>query len=960
MPNSARIPAGGRERVMTSPSKVEQLETRKLLADVPEGFTDAQVASSLFSPTAMAVAPDGRIFFTTQNGQVRVIKDGQHLTDPFSTVNANAEAERGLLGITFDPDFASNHFVYVYYTSNEPALHNRVSRFTAAGDVATGGETVILDLPDVGGAIYHMGGALHFGPDGKLYVAVGDHQDFSAPQFLGSVRGKMLRINSDGSIPSDNPFYNQTSGINRAIWARGLRNPFTFAFQPGSGRMFINDVGQELYEEINNGTPAGNYGWPASEGPNNTGGFDAPFYWYDHSQGCSIAGAAFYNPTNEQFPPSYVGKFLFGDYCGGYIKTIDPTDASSVATFATGIEGIVDIDVASDGSLYYLARGADLNAGNVGRITFGQSGAPVITTHPQDQTASVGESVSFGVVASGNQPLSYQWQRDGADIPGATESTYTIDSVAQGDDGARFRVVVTNPVNAATSDEATLTVTANQAPVATITAPAAGTTFRAGDTINYSGTGVDPEDGDLPGSAFTWQVDYYTNNLVRPFIPATSGQTSGSFVVPTTGVYKRPDVFYRIILTVRDSGGRTHTTSRDITPITSTVTLATNVAGLTLTLDGQVVEAPHTFGSVVNFQREIGAPSPQLSGSVNYEFVGWSDGGAIVHTIHTPDDDTTYTATFRPLTQAFVSDLPFASATNGHGPVERDMSNGEQQPGDGRPITLNGVVYPRGLGTHADSEVVIDLGGSYATFVSDVGVDDEVGGSSGSVRFLVYLDGATTPAYDSGPMNGNSQTQQAAVDVSGATTLRLVVTDGGDGNAYDHADWAAARLLAPAVSVLESRFRFETAPHALTFRFDRDVSASLTIDDLIVRNTTSGAEVPRSAMSLAYDTATNTATITFPGLTGGLLPDARFRATILAAGVFADGGGTLGGDHVFDFFFLRGDANHDARVNLLDFNRLTSNFGQSERDFTQGDFDYDGVVNLRDFNLLAARFGSSV
>src|SRR5688572_23590314 len=131
---------------------IEQLERRLLLADVPDGFVDAQVASNLFSPTAMALAPDGRIFFTTQNGQVRVVKNGQLLPDPFATVSANSEGERGLLGITFDPDFSSNRFVYVYYTASSPSLHNRVSRFTASGDVASGGETVILDLPDIGDA----------------------------------------------------------------------------------------------------------------------------------------------------------------------------------------------------------------------------------------------------------------------------------------------------------------------------------------------------------------------------------------------------------------------------------------------------------------------------------------------------------------------------------------------------------------------------------------------------------------------------------------------------------------------------------------------------------------------------------------------------------------------------------------------------------------------------------------
>src|SRR5688500_18247691 len=720
---------------------VEPLEPRALLADVPAGFTDTQIAANLNSPTAMAVAPDGRVFFTQQNGQIRVVKNGQLLSTPFATVTANADAERGLLGITFDPNFASNRYVYVYYTANSPNVHNRVSRFTASstGDVASGGETVLLDLPDIDGAIYHMGGALNFGPDGKLYCAVGDHQDGASAQSLTSSFGKMLRISPDGSIPTDNPFYAQTSGINRSIWARGLRNPYTFAFQPGTGRMFINDVGQETWEEINNGVAGANYGWPHSEGPNNVGGFNAPFYYYDHSQGCSITGGAFYNPQNNQFPSSFTGKYLFGDYCDGYIRTINPTNASSVTGFASGISGLVDIDVAPDGSVWYLARGFQLNTGNVGRITYATSGAPQVTTHPQNQSAAIGDPVTFSVVASGNQPLGYQWQRNGANIPGANAASYTINSVVSGDNGARFRVVVSNSAGSVTSNEAVLTITNNQAPTATITSPAAGTTFRAGDTINYSGTGTDPEDGTLGGARFTWQVDYYTNGLARPFVAATTGSTSGSFVVPTTGVYKRPDVFYRIILTVRDSGGRTHTVTRDVQPVTATVTLATNVPGLQLALEGQPMAAPFSFGSVVNFQREIGAPTPQTVNGTSYEFVGWSDGGAVTHTINTPATDTTYTATFRPLSFVYVSDLPWVSATNGFGPVERNLSNGEDGAGDGGPITLNGVAYAKGLGTHAQSDVRLDLGGNYSRFLVDMGVDDEVG-DFGSVGFRIFVD----------------------------------------------------------------------------------------------------------------------------------------------------------------------------------------------------------------------------
>src|SRR5687768_2994856 len=265
-----------------------------LLAVVPSNFSDVQVVAGLANPTLMAIAPDGRIFVSEQAGRVRVIKNGVLLGTPFVTLSVNASGERGALGIAFDPAFASNQFVYVYYTSSS-GPHNRVSRFTASGDVATGGETVLLDLPNLV-ATNHNGGALHFGLDGKLYIAVGENAVGSNAQSLNTTLGKILRINKEfsgtpgvPSIPSDNPFFNSTTGNNRAIWARGLRNPFTFGIQPGTGRIHVNDVGQNTWEEVNLGAAGRNYGWPACEGPHNnaqgtcdnpSAGFTAPIFAY--------------------------------------------------------------------------------------------------------------------------------------------------------------------------------------------------------------------------------------------------------------------------------------------------------------------------------------------------------------------------------------------------------------------------------------------------------------------------------------------------------------------------------------------------------------------------------------------------------------------------------------------------------------------------------------------------------
>ena len=266
-------------------------------ATLPAGFSETLVASGITSPTAMAFAPDGRIFVCQQNGQLRVIKNGALLPTPFVTVSVDPVGERGLLGVAFDPNFGTNGFVYVYYTVSTAPRHNRVSRFTAKGDTAVpGSEALILRLNDLSSATNHNGGALHFGPDGKLYVAVGENANGAHAQTLSNLLGKILRINPDGTIPTDNPFYTTATGENRAIWSLGLRNPYTFAFQPGTGRLFINDVGQSTWEEINDGVPGSNYGWPTTEGPTNDPRFRAPIFAYGRSPsttgGCAITGGA--------------------------------------------------------------------------------------------------------------------------------------------------------------------------------------------------------------------------------------------------------------------------------------------------------------------------------------------------------------------------------------------------------------------------------------------------------------------------------------------------------------------------------------------------------------------------------------------------------------------------------------------------------------------------------------------
>ena len=398
------------------------LSTALRASTVPAGFTDTPVTSALSAPTAMALASDGRFFVAEQSGALRVVKNGALLSAPFAVLAVDDDGERGLLGVALDPDFANNQFVYVYSTTASGTKRNLVTRFHAQGDLAEpGSETVIFELDPLSGATNHNGGAIHFGPDGKLYVGVGENASGANAQSLNTVLGKILRLNANGSIPADNPFGNTAVGKNRAIWALGLRNPFTFTFA-ANGRLFINDVGQSTWEEIDDGIAGANYGWPNTEGPTNDPAFRAPLFAYTHDDGaCAIAGGAVYDPATPTFPQSYRGKYYFADLCAGWIRRFDPA-SKSVAGFASGIDSPVDLLVSPQGDLYYLAHGN----GVLGRI----AAAPVTPPATANGLGLLG-SYYDGTALSGpartrlDRDVAFDWNT-GNPLPGLDGETFSV------------------------------------------------------------------------------------------------------------------------------------------------------------------------------------------------------------------------------------------------------------------------------------------------------------------------------------------------------------------------------------------------------------------------------------------------------------------------------------------------------------------------------------------------------
>jgi glucose/arabinose dehydrogenase len=348
--------------------------------NLPTGFTQSQVVGGLTDPMDMKFAPDGRLFVAEQAGKLRVLgSDGNLATFLDISTKVDSAAERGLMGVAFDPNYSTNRFIYLYYTKKATSttpVHNRIARFTAnssGNGVVAGSERLIFRLNNQS-TNYHQGGAIDFGSDGKLYASTGDNGSPSKSQKLTNLFGKMVRINKDGTIPSSNPFYSTATGNNRAIWARGLRNPFKLDVSRTTGVMFINDVGGNndatAREEINKGEAGANYGWPVHEGVANDRPYVDPIFDYGHGStdttGCAITGGTFYDPTTVQFPDSYRGDYFFADLCNGWIRSYDPAN-DTASGFATGLSSVVDLEVSNDGGLYLLSRGTP---STVDKITY--------------------------------------------------------------------------------------------------------------------------------------------------------------------------------------------------------------------------------------------------------------------------------------------------------------------------------------------------------------------------------------------------------------------------------------------------------------------------------------------------------------------------------------------------------------------------------------------------------------
>lgn len=352
-------------------------------------FQVETVAEDLEVPWAIAFSPDGRIFVTERVGRLRVIEDGVLNPEPVKIFDVGF-GEGGLLGIALDPNFEENHYLYLYYTYNNfLSTFNKVARFTES-DNKLSEEKILLDK--IPGASYHDGGRIKFGPDGKLYITTGEAGIVANAQDLNSLGGKILRINSNGSIPNDNPFPNSP------VYSLGHRNPQGLDWDPVTRKLVASEHGQSAHDEVNVIEPGKNYGWPEVIGDETDPKYQSPLL-HTGTETWAPSGAVFYNSKNI---PEWENKYFIATLRGNHLRMLDlelegNQVLSSKALFAGEFGRLRDASIGPDGNLYLLTSNRDGRgspAPNDDRIL---RVMPLLTQTPEDLLSPL-KQFSLGIL----------------------------------------------------------------------------------------------------------------------------------------------------------------------------------------------------------------------------------------------------------------------------------------------------------------------------------------------------------------------------------------------------------------------------------------------------------------------------------------------------------------------------------------------------------------------------------
>jgi len=569
---------------------------------LPAEFERTVLVEDLNEPLDFVFLPDGGILIAEKGGAIKLYKEGQDTTTVV-TLPVKTDFESGIGGIEVDPDYATNHYVYVAYTNANN--QDMLSRFTLVGtqqDILES-ELVMIQTGDAAGPSHH-GGEIYYedNPDGEpdyIYWAKGDNNIGANAQNLSNLHGKIMRVYAPGTepldqpeelglVPADNPFVN-TPGARKEIWAYGFRNPFRFTTTP-DGQLLVGDVGAASWEELNLVKKGANYGWPNAEGTTiGSGQYVNPVYTYSHATQPagtgSITSVLVY--TDDALGEEYQGKVFIADYTAGWIKVLDLGPNYSTYVSEQTLDGQAGTPVkllqGPNGEIYQL----NIYPGELSVIApSGGNRAPkaVLTATPTNGPDPL--AVTFSSAGSTDpdpdSTLTYTWDfGDGSEeASGPTAShTYATDGI--------YTVTLTVS-DGQKSDQATQKITAGSTPpkIQTLTVNDDKPTYNPGDTITFAGSATDDEQT-LQDSAYKWTVLFHHENHVHPAATIV-GQKSGSITVPLDQ-HAGPgeETWYTITLTVTDSTGLSTTQTVRVDPSTGTQTIVTGdpETALTVTFD---------------------------------------------------------------------------------------------------------------------------------------------------------------------------------------------------------------------------------------------------------------------------------------------------------------------------------------------------------------------------------------